>query len=115
MQTVRTDSWSLAGPEVMEIEGRLDSGTAAYVEEDVLLCIRSGARKMVIDCGSLTYMSAAGLRTIMKLAQNMKLADGDFAVCGLQPQVHEMFVACGIDALIPIFGDQREAVAAFVG
>jgi anti-sigma B factor antagonist len=112
MQPARLEPSALSGPEVMELEGRLDSGTAPLVSEDVLLCIQSGARHMILDCSNLTYMTAAGLRAIMALSQEMKSYSGDFAVCGLQPQVEALFTACGIQNFISVFGEQSDAVAA---
>jgi len=113
MQAVRAnDDWAMLEPEVMEIDGRLDNGTAPDVEEDARLCIQSGARNMVFDCRRLTYMSGAGLRVLLSLAREMKMAGGKFAVCGLQPQVKEMFEAAGLNAVIPAYSNPGEATVA---
>jgi anti-anti-sigma factor len=113
MQAIRANnSFSVLEPEVMEIEGRLDAGSAFDVEEDARLCIQSGARNMVFDCRRLGYISGAGLRAILTVAREMKLAGGKFVVCGLQPQVREMFDASGLNDLIPSYGNPGEAAEA---
>lgn len=97
-------------PGVMEITRYLDSASAREVEEDVSLCIQSGAREMVLDCSKLHYITGAGMRAILAMARDMQAVQGRLAVCNLQPQVHEMFEACGYNRLIPVYGDRDEAV-----
>jgi len=110
MQTATTQSWNLTEPEIMEITGRLDSGTAPSMEEDGRTRIQSGARELVLDCGKLHSVTAAGLRAILALARDMRAMRGQFAVCNLQPQVKEMFEACSFDQIIPVYDNQDEAV-----
>jgi anti-anti-sigma factor len=115
MPPTTAQPWFLSEPDVMEIEDRLDSNTAGSVEEDALLCIESGARRMVLDCHNVSYVSGAGLRAILSLAHAMQIAQGRFIVCGLQPQVEEMFEAVGLSAFIPVYDDQSAALAALAG
>jgi anti-anti-sigma factor len=98
-------------PEVMEISGRLDDGSAYMVEEDGLLCIESGARRMVLDCEKLSYITGAGMRAFLTLARALQEAGGHLAACNLQPQVADMFDACGYNAIIPIYRDLDEVFA----
>lgn len=113
MATALAEAWVPTEPDVMEVIGRLDDGAAARVEEDVLLCIQSGARRMLLDCRDVPYITGAGLRAILAMARVMQKAGGLFGVCDLQPQVDAMFAASGFDQVIPVFGNQREAIAAF--
>lgn len=109
---LRVEAFSPAEPEVMELSGRLDGGTAPSVEEDALLCISSGARRMVLDCGNLFYITGAGLRAFLNVARALEVMQGKLAVCNLQPQVRDMFDACGFRTVIPAFANQNEAIAA---
>jgi anti-anti-sigma factor len=115
MPIAQTEPWFLLEPEVMEITGRLDDATAPITEEDALLCIRSGARRMVIDGRNLTYVSGAGMRALLTLARVMQRAGGRLVACTLQPQVAEMFAASGFHAIIPVYNDRDEAIAALAG
>lgn len=115
MATALAESWVPDEPDVMEVTGRLDSATAPRVEEDVFLCIHSGARRMVLDCRELSYVTSAGLRAILAMARAMQKAGGRFAVCDLQPQVEAIFEASGFKTMIPVFSDRNEAITAFAG
>jgi anti-sigma B factor antagonist len=113
MATALAEAWSPTEPDVMEVTGRLDDTAAARIEEDVLLCIKSGARRMLLDCRDVPYITAAGLRAVLSMARAMQKTGGRFAVCELQPQVEAMFVASAIDRIIPVFGGRSEALTAF--
>ena len=113
MATNLAEAWVPTEPDVMEVTGRLDDSAAARVEEDVLLCIQSGSRRMVLDCRDVPYATASGMRAILAMARAMRKAGGLFGVCELQPQVDAMFVANGFDQIIPVFSNQKEAIAAF--
>ncbi|MDX2028448.1 MAG: STAS domain-containing protein [Alphaproteobacteria bacterium] len=111
MKTAHALASDFPEPGIMEISRYLDSASAREVEEDVSLCIQSGAREMVLDCAKLHYITGAGMRAILAMARDMQAVEGKLAVCNLQPQVREMFEACGYDKIIPIYGDRDEAVA----
>jgi anti-anti-sigma factor len=111
MQATRPLLSALPEPEIMEVVGYLDSSTALQVEEDVMLCIQSGAREMILDCTRLSYITGAGMRAILTMMRAMKAVDGRLAICGMQPQVRAMLQACGYDRIIPVCGNLEEAVA----
>lgn len=102
-------TWALSEPEIMELEGRLDAGSASRAGEDIRLCIESGADRMILDCANVPYMSGAGLRTLLDAAREMQQKGGYLAVCDLQPQVKEVFDACGLGVVIPSYEGQSEA------
>jgi anti-sigma B factor antagonist len=113
MKSALAEAWTPTEPDIMDVAGRLDDGTAQTLEEDALLCIQSGARRLVLDCRDLSYVTAAGLRTIAAVARAMKQVDGVFALCELQPQVEQMLDKTGFLALIPVFGSRHEAIRSF--
>jgi anti-anti-sigma factor len=113
MPQALAEPWNPEEPDVMEITGRLDEDTATHIEEDIRLCIQSGARRMVLDCRELSYMSGAGLRAILSVARAMQKAGGHLAVCSLQAQVNDMFTVSGCDTVIPVFNDRNEVFTAF--
>jgi anti-anti-sigma factor len=108
-----TESWNVTEPEIMKLSGRLDSMTATEVEEDALLCIRSGAREMILDCDEVTYITGAGVQSLLRIAREMQAVHGKLAVCNLHER--EIFDFCGLDGIIPVYetlSDARSAHAA---
>jgi anti-anti-sigma factor len=94
--------WDVKEPAIMEIQGRLDVLNAAEIEEDVRLCIESGARDMVLDCAMLEALTGAGLRAMLAMARAMKQAGGKLSIFGLNGQPLEIYQACGYDQIIPV-------------
>ena len=100
-QTADNAPWNVLVPEIMDTDKYLSSANAPDLEEDVRLCIESGARKMILNCAAMTYMTATGIRALLNMARMMKDAGGTFSIQALSGQPRQIFTACGIDALIP--------------
>ena len=109
MSFTNSEAWSLTEPEIMELSGRIDSISATALEEDVSLCIQSGARDMILDCENVTYITGTGLQSFIKLARQMQACRGKLAVCNLQPQVREVFEFCGLESILPVYESMTEA------
>ncbi len=60
-------------------KGRLDSATSPAFEQDLMKRIAEGHALMVLDLSGLTFISSAGLRTILLLAKQMKSLGGRLA------------------------------------
>lgn len=105
------NAWTVTEPEIMEMPRLLDGDTATELEQDLRLCIKSGARELILDCAQTENLTSAGLRSIMALVAEMRNVQGKLAVCNLQGQPRAIFKACGYDETIPTFATQNEAVA----
>ncbi len=113
MSALQSTVWNIAEPEIMKLSGRLDSMSAAEIEEDALLCIQSGARDMILDCEDLTYITGTGAQSLLRVAREMQAVRGKLAVCNLHQR--EIFDYCGLESIIPIYEtltDARMALSA---
>ena len=113
MPALHSEAWNIAEPEIMVLSGRIDSMTASSIEEDVRLCIQSGARDMILDCADVTYVTGSGLQSLIRLARDMQAVRGKFALCNLHQR--EVFDFCGAESIIPVYDtltDARSALAA---
>jgi stage II sporulation protein AA (anti-sigma F factor antagonist) len=109
MPMIQGGAWSVAEPEIMELSGRIDSATSPRIEEDVLLCIQSGARDMILDCSNVSYITGTGMQSLLRMAREMQKARGNLAVCNLQPQVRDVFDFCGLESAIPVYESMSAA------
>jgi stage II sporulation protein AA (anti-sigma F factor antagonist) len=96
-------------------EGRLDSNTVAEAESDLLARIEPGDRRVVLDLAGLDYISSAGLRLVLLAAKRLKQAGGRLALCGLRPQIREVFEISGFVSILTVVGSRQEAEAAVAG
>ena len=108
------ESWLVTEPEIMDTDKYLSSTNAPDLEEDVRLCIQSGARHMVLNCAAMTYMTGAGVRAFLTIARLMHEAGGRIYVQGLSGQPRAIFEACGMEGLIPSMDEAHLRPAAQV-
>ncbi|MFY9943649.1 MAG: STAS domain-containing protein [Desulfobacterales bacterium] len=98
---------------IFSLSGRLDSNTSPEFEKRLFDVIHQGTRRMVVDFGSLDYISSAGLRVILKATKDIKRVEGVFVLCAMKDYVREVFEIAGFDAFLPIFTSLEDALQQF--
>ena len=97
------------------VGGRIDGSTATELEETVRTAIEDSDRAVVLDMENLSYISSAGLRSILLIAKGLQKRDSRFAVCSLQNAISEVFRIVGFDKIVTIHSSQGDAVSALGG
>lgn len=90
---------------------RVDSSTAKAFEAKVLAVVNGGAAKIVIDFSELNYISSAGLRVVL-VGAKMTRGARKFVLCGMKPNIREIFDVSGFAKILSIFPDRQAALAA---
>jgi anti-anti-sigma factor len=65
---------------VIKANGRLDSSWAAYFTGAFLELIRDGHHHLVIDAGEMSYLSSAGIRSLLGIYKELKSVRGSFRI-----------------------------------
>ena len=97
---------------VLEPVGRLESKTSPELDRKVVALLGAGERRFVVDLASTEYVSSAGLRVLLMLAKKVSGGTGRLVLCGLNPQVREVFDVAGLGTLFVIRTSRAEALAA---
>ncbi|TSJ61322.1 STAS domain-containing protein [Starkeya sp. 3C] len=97
---------------VTAVRGRLDSSSSPKLDEFLAAAPDDGS-VILLDFADLTYISSAGLRVVLKATKLARSSGATLAVCGLIPQVHEVFDVSGFSTLIPIHQSREAALATF--
>jgi stage II sporulation protein AA (anti-sigma F factor antagonist) len=105
-QNVDAASWHVTEPEIMDTDRYLSGANAPDFEEDISLCIQSGARSMILNCAMMTYMTSAGMRVFLSVARRMYATGGSLLIKGLKGQPRQLFFACGMDVVIPLVKEE---------
>jgi anti-anti-sigma factor len=95
---------------VTTVKGRLDSSSSHKLDE-FLAEVPGDGSVILLDFAELTYISSAGLRVVLKATKLARSSGLTLAVCGLIPQVHEVFDVSGFSTLIPIHQSREAALA----
>ena len=96
---------------VLRPQGRLDNANSQAFEKEALGVIDGGGRWLVVDMGSLDYISSAGLRVVITLAKRMRAAGGRLGFCSLKAEVADVFEISGVDTLVEILPDMEQATS----
>lgn len=82
------------------LAGKLDTGTAPQAEKDLEEDV-AAARRLVLDCTALQYLSSAGLRLILRLHKTMQKKDGMTVRC-VSDSIMEILDMTGFTTILQI-------------
>ena len=94
--------------------GRIDHTVAAAREDALapLLGQPAGNPGLVLDFGSVDYISSVGLRVLMIAAKRMRACNARLAVASPRPVVAEIFAISRFDAVLDIHASVEHALRA---
>jgi len=103
------------GPVVytVTVAGRVDSSNANKLDEKLSQLVEDRHTKLVLKLTDVTYMSSAGLRTIVSALRNTKKKRGDVRIASPSERVAEVFALAGLNPLFETFDDVETAVNSF--
>ncbi len=83
----------------IKLVGRIDSGNAARVEEDIRAQLAGcGEEPVILDAEALSYISSAGLRVILRL----KKIRPEMQIENVSSEVFEIFEMTGFTEMMPV-------------
>ena len=83
----------------IELNGRIDSGNAARIEQEILKQLESGdASCVILDAKELDYISSAGLRVILRLKKTYP----DVRIRDVSSEVYEILDMTGFTEMMPV-------------
>lgn len=95
---------------IVSVDGRMDTVTAPDFQQRMQELLNQGETRIIMDFGSLEYVSSAGLRSILFTAKKAKAAGGVVSCCALQTMVRKVFDVSGFTTMIPVFDSLEDAV-----
>lgn len=91
--------------------GRWDLVGAEQIDPPLSIVSASG-QPVVIDFSQVTYLSSAGIRSLIKSARAVDHRGGKLALASLAPNVEAVLSISGVDTLLTICRDLEAAVRA---
>jgi len=85
---------------IFYLEGKLDKVTTIQYEP-LILAEAEKASKLILDCSELTYVSSAGLRTLLKLRQ-MKEEKGTMVLRNINTDIMNILDMTGFASFMEI-------------
>ncbi len=111
----QVSSKQLKRVDLVEVTGRVDSGSAPQLEEAIQKIIDAGRYRIVVDLTGVDYMSSAAFRVLISALKQVKKGTrrGDVHLVGVSPKLMEVFKLGGFDDLFKFYEKQVDAVGTF--
>jgi len=82
------------------------------LNESILALVRGEPEgQWVLDLARLSYMGSAALGLMVNLRQQIKQSGGTLVLCGLSPQLLQIFKTCCMERLFKIVKSRADAIA----
>lgn len=96
---------------VIELAGTFDSNSAQDVQNR-LLQIAEQESKVLLDMSGVTFMSSAGLRTLLLLYRKISEHAGDVALVGLSDEIKDIMSITGFLEFFSTFDNRHSGLRA---
>ena len=92
----------------------LDELTIRSIGEELFAVLeKSEERNILLDFRAVQFMSSSALGTLIRFSKRCKEFKAHLKLCGISPQIFQVFKITGLDKVFEIHKDQQEALAAF--
>ena len=96
---------------VISVVGRIDGVNAQEFYNSLSKKINGSDNPVVLDLEKLTYISSAGLRSILLIAKTLKGRNTRFMLCSLPDPIKEIVEIAGFDKIIDVLQSRSAAIA----
>ena len=95
---------------VITLSGRLDTATAPALDAQLAPFLAEKRPKILIDLSGVTYISSAGLRSILQLVKHTAANGGRLGLFAASPHIMEVIEISGFPSLLDIYPDRESAL-----
>ncbi len=103
------------GIPVIAVCGRLDTVSSAAFDAQTASVFADKCARVLLDMSAATYLSSAGLRSILKIIKQVAGCGGRVGMFSVPPSILEIIEISGFQALLDIYPDQATALKESVG
>ena len=96
---------------IINVSGRIDGVNAQEFQKNLEEEIATSQNPVILDLENLSYISSAGLRSILLAAKILKSRNILFILCSLSAPIKEVFEIAGFDKIINVLESRSEAIA----
>lgn len=98
------------GDHILKVEGDVDASSSIHLDEALTELANDDAVKFIlVDGTDLNYISSAGLGVFMSYIDDFKNKNIKMVIYGLSDKVLNVFQILGLDQLMTIMTDKKEA------
>jgi anti-anti-sigma factor len=106
------------GPEstlaLLTLSGTIETTNASGLEETLERIIDDKCYRIVVDLGSVKYISSAGWGIFISEIKRIRRNGGDIKLAAMTPEVREVFELLEFNSILKPFHDKEDAVKEFL-
>jgi anti-anti-sigma factor len=99
----------------IKLRGRLDTHGVDEIETKFTASVVPGGRNAVVDLSEVDFVTSMGLRMFIGVAKALRRHKAKMVLFAPQPQVSDVFVSASLAQILPIAGNEAEALGAIGG
>jgi anti-anti-sigma factor len=92
--------------------GRLDTPGVDHIEARFVASLVPGNKSAVVDLSRVDFIASMGIRMFITVARSLALRHAKLALYGAQSMVNEVFENVSLNEIIPVVGNEAEAITA---
>lgn len=97
----------------VSVTGRIDGMTANDFEKEIRELFVDDDNGVIVDLSGVTYLSSAGLRSMLLIAKTLNKMQSKFALCAVPSTILEIIKIAGFDRIIDVVPSHADALAKF--
>jgi anti-anti-sigma factor len=97
---------------VVVLKGRLDTVAAPLFDTEMAPLLAQPRPRILLELAEVTYISSAGLRSILALVKHTAKHGGRLALVAVGAPIMEIIEISGFPSLMDIYPDRESALAA---
>jgi anti-sigma B factor antagonist len=101
------------GVKVVDVFGKLNTGTSPEAEAFLNELIDEGANNFVLNLEELDFIASTGLRVILATGKKVSANGGKLVICNPNPTVGDVLRMSGFDKMFNVFATEDEALQGF--
>lgn len=98
------------GIPIVTVSGRLDANTAPIFDAQTASLHAEPCARILLDLSAVTYVSSAGLRSIIKLMKHTAACGGRTGLFSVSEPIMELLEISGFQPLLDIYPDRETAL-----
>lgn len=109
--TVHVAPLQVSDGKLISVGGSLDMQTTAELDQTCQSLMRTGSKRLLFDLSRLEYINSQGMGVILQLQKQLWRKGGGVALAACSDRVGKIFLATGIDKVIPVYRSVKQALA----
>ena len=97
----------------VQINGRLDAISAPVAEKHIFDLINDGNTQLLLDFTNVSYLSSAGMRTLLSTTKKLRALSGKLVVCSVKDNVMDILKMSGFDHVLDLVKTEEDALKKF--